>query len=232
MMKRFVCIVCALCLGAAALLAQEERQTPLSHAGRVYLSLQGGPVLNLYENAFSYRDNGQDLKLFTFQGALALGYDFSDAFGVRLQGAFGNDVSACNVRQTSGGGFYPYSFHHMNVFADAVINLVGLRGRVTAFRPKLYAGLGGAHTFDFTDAHHPWQKVNDQNTVFGFRVGFMAEYTFPSGLGLLADLCGEAYTDLYNGLQPSAEDQKQYEGYGGFPLDLRGMLSLGIVYHF
>ena len=232
MMKQFVCVVCALCLGAAALSAQEERQTPPSHAGRVYLSLQGGPALNLYENAFSYRDNGQAIKLFTLQGALAVGFDFSDAFGIRLQGAYGNDASAANVRQTSGGGFYPYRFRHVNLFADAVLNLSGLRGKVTAFRPKLYAGLGGAHTFGFTESHHPWQKIIGQNTVFGFRGGFIAEYTFASGLGLLADFCGEAYTDLYNGLMPSEEDQKAYEGYAGFPLDLRGILSLGLVYHF
>lgn len=232
MMKQFICIVCALCLGATVMSAQEERQTPPSHAKRVYIALQGGPALNIYENAFSYEDNGRAMDLFTFQGALAVGYDFSEVFGLRLQGAFGKDAGACNVRETAGGGFYPYSFRHVNLFADAVLNLAGFGGRSTAFRPKLYAGLGAAHTFGFTDAKHPWQKVVGRNTVFGARGGFIAEYTFNSGIGLYADLCGEAYNDMYNGLMPSEEDQKRYEGYAGFPLDLRGIVSLGVVYHF
>ena len=233
MMKQFICIVCALCLGATVMSAQEEeRQQAPSHAGRFYIALQGGPALNIYENAFSYGDNGRTMDLLTLQGALAVGYDFSEVFGLRLQGAFGKDAGACNVRETAGGGFYPYIFRHVNVFADAVLNLAGFRGRSTAFRPKLYAGLGGAHTFGFTDPGHPWQKVVNKNTVFGFRGGFIAEYTFKPGIGIYADLCGEAYTDMYNGLEPTEEDKRRFEGYPGFPLDLRGIISLGVVYHF
>lgn len=232
MTHRIICFAVALLCGLTAAWAQEPSKEVPSHANRVYLSIQGGPAFNLYENAFSYWENGRGVELFTLQGAAALGYDFSDSYGMRLQAAFGNDAGACNVRQTSGDGFYPYAFRHVNVFADAVVNLSGLRGKVTAFRPKLYAGIGGAYTFDFTDAGHPWQEVVGKNIVFGFRGGFIAEYTLRSGLGFLADFCGEAYTDMYNGLMPSEEDQKNYEGYGGFPLDLRGTISLGLVYHF
>lgn len=227
-MKRIAFIGAALLLWAGSLCAQEAP----SHAHRFYVSLQGGPALNIYENAFTYRENGRAFELFTLQGAAALGYDINDVYGIRLQCAYGADAGAANVRQTSGGGFYPYSFKHANAFTDLVINLNGLAGRVSYFRPKLYAGLGGAHTFEFTDAGHPWQKITPANTVFGFRGGFITEYTFASGFGVYADLCGEAYTDMYNGLMPSKEDQTHYEGYAGFPLDLRGILSLGLVYHF
>lgn len=194
--------------------------------------VQGTTALDIYENAFSYRENGQLADLFTFQGALGVGYDFSEAFALRTLVAFGNDAGAANTRETSGGGFYPYSFKHVNLFLDAVLNLSGLNGKATAFRPKVYTGVGGAVTFGFTDAHHPWQQITPKNKAFGFRAGFIAEYTLESGLGFFADFCGEAYTDMYNGLMPSAEDQQQYEGYGGFPFDVRGLISLGLVYYF
>ena len=236
-MKKSILFVCALVLGATAVSAQEkERQTPPSHAGRVYISLQGGPAINIYENYFSYRENGQMAKLLTPQGALAVGYDFSDTFGLRLQGAFGTDAGACNTRNTATRGFYPYSFKHANAFVDACLNLAGLMDKVTAFRPKVYLGAGGAYTFGFqeTGTPHPWQwnNVTKSNLVFGFRGGFIAEYTLKSGLGFLLDFCAEAYTDKYNGLKPSENDQFDYEGYGGFPYDVRGLASLGIVYHF
>ena len=231
MMKQSVCIGAALLLGAVALHAQTKEPAP-SQAHQVFVALQGGTALDIYENAFSYRENGKMLDLFTFQGALSLGYEFNDKYGIRLQGAFGNDAGACNVRETSARGFYPYSFRHVSAFADVLINLTGLAGKTTAFRPKVYAGVGGAHTFGFTDAKHPWQKVTPKNTVPGFRAGFIAEYSWPSGFGIFADLTGEAYHDMYNGLMPSKEDQTHYEGYAGFPFDVRGMLSFGIVYHF
>jgi hypothetical protein len=231
MMKQTVCIGIALLMGAASLSAQPKAPAP-SHARSVFVSLQGATALDIYENAFSYRENGRMLDLFTFEGALSLGYDINDKYGIRLQGAYGNDAGACNVRETSGGGFYPYSFRHATAFADVLINLNGLAGKVTAFRPKIYAGVGGAYTFGFTDARHPWQKVTDKNIVPGFRGGFIAEYNYPSGFGFFADLGGEAFHDKYNGLMPSKEERKSYEGYPGFPLDLRGMLSIGIIYHF
>lgn len=227
--------MCALVLGAASLWASGDRKVSddaPSHAGTIYISLQGGPVFNLYENAFSYRDNGRLAELFTPQGALSFGIDFSDVFGIRIMAEGGSDAGACNVRETSGGGFWPYRFYNADVFADAVLNLSGLAGRITRFRPKVYAGLGAAHTFAFTDSGHPWQKVSGSNTVPGFRGGFIAEFTGNSGFGVFLDLCGEAFSDMYNGLMPSAEDQKNYEGYGGFPLDLRCILSVGLVYHF
>ena len=241
-MKQSVCIGAALLLGVVSLSAQSKEPAP-SHARSIFVSLQGGTALDIYENAFSYRENGKTLDLFTFEGDFAIGYDFDDVYGVRVHAAFGNDAGACNVRETSGGGFYPYAFRHVTVFADVLLNLNGLAGRVTAFRPKLYAGVGGASTFGFhptdgnayysqTGKYHPWQSIQEKNIVPGFRAGFIAEYNLPSGFGFFADLGGEAYHDMYNGLMPSKEDQKNYEGYGGFPMDLRGRLSLGIIYHF
>ena len=50
--------------------------------------------------------------------------------------------------------------------------------------------------------------------------------------GFFADICGEAYNDQYNGLQPTKHDQTAVKGYAGFPLDLRLSLSIGIIYRF
>ena len=233
MMKQSFCIGAALLLGAVSLFAQSQNPAP-SHAGSLSVSLQGGTALDIFENAFSYRENGKTLKLFTLQGAAAVGYDFNDSYGIRLQGSYGNDAGACNTRQTSAGGFYPYTFRHVGVFADLLLNLNGLAGKVTAFRPKLYAGVGGAYTFGFSDPNHPWQGnyMTTKNVVPGFRGGFIAEYDLPSGFGFFADLCGEAYQDKYNGLMPTDQDREEFTGYPGFPLDLRGMLSFGIIWHF
>lgn len=204
-----------------------------SHEGRFYLGLQQGPMLNIYENAFSYRENGKTLNLFTMQFGLVAGYDFNDIFGLRLSGSYAKNAGACNVRETAGGGFYPYTFNSLNFFTDAVLDMHGLADVISWFRMKLYGGLGMAHTFHMTDPKHPWQKLIDPNNVFGFRFGAIAEFNLTSHLGLYADLCGEAYTDLYNGLMPTKEEQNaMYEGYGGFPLDLRGLVSVGILFRF
>ncbi len=231
-MKKIVSFAAALLLGFVAAWAQDARNQAPSHAKHFYVAIQGGPVFNLYENAFTFNEQRRMLDLFTLQGAAVVGYDFTEAYGLRLQAAFGNDRGACNSRETSGSGFYPYSFLHANAFVDGVLNLAGLNGKASAFRPKLYAGVGGAYTFGFSESGHPWQKVTPANLVFGFRGGLIGEYCWKSGLGIYADLCGEAYLDDYNGLKPSKEDQEKAKGYAGFPLDLRGIFSLGVVYHF
>jgi len=223
-MKRFMLCLAALSLGTAAFRMQAQDKP----AHPFYISLQGGALVSVNENTFSYRDNGKTLDLITPQGALAVGYDFSNRFGARLSGSFGKNVSACNVYQTAAGGFYPYNFKSINIFADAILNLKPSG----VFSPKLYVGLGGAHTFGFSDPGHPWQKVSGSNTVFGFRGGFITQWDLSQRFGIFADLCGEAYTDSYNGLLPNSDDQTKVDGYAGFPLDLRGLCSLGVLFRF
>ena len=194
------------------------------------ISLQGGMLFSMGENNFTYRDNGKVADLFGPQGGVAIGYDFTDRFGMRISASYGRNAGAANHYQTSARGFYPYQFRSVNVFADLLFNLTLER---TGFSPILYAGLGGARTFNFTDSHHPWQKTTDPNTAFGFRGGFIAEYDFTPGFGIYVDLCGEAYLDNYNGLRPTSGDQSQVErGYAGFPFDMRALASLGLIFHF
>lgn len=228
-MKRFLSLGVTI-LASVTLFAASPAD---SRTNKFYVALQGGPMLNVYENAFSYWDNHCLQKLITLQGGVAVGYAFTDVFSLRLSASYAKNAGACNVRETSGNGFYPYTFHSVNTFADAVLDLNGLAGKLSAFRPLLYGGLGCAYSFDFTDPKHPWQKLETPDTSFGFRFGFIAEYGFSKHFGIYADLCGEGYTDLYNGLAPSRKEQQEnFEGYGGFPLDLRGLASLGLIFWF
>ena len=229
-MKKIFSVAVALLMCSAIALAQPARH---SHEGRFYVGLQQGPMLNIYENAFSYKDNGKTLNLFTYQAGLVAGYDLNDIFGLRLSAAYGKNAGACNTKDTSAHGFYPYTFSSVNVFADAILDMHGLSDLTTFFRIKLYGGLGLGHSFNMTDSGHPWQDVSDPNTVFGFRFGAIFEYNITDHIGVYGDLCGEGYTDKYNGLMPSVDEQvNNFEGYGGFPLDLRGLVSVGVLYRF
>jgi opacity protein-like surface antigen len=229
-MKQLFGVTLAILLSWAAVSAQPVK---FSHERRFYAGVQMGPMLNINENHFSYRENGKALGLITYQAGLVGGYDFNDIFGLRLSASYAKNASACNTRDTAAHGFYPYTFSSVNVFMDAILDLHGLSDLATPLRIKLYGGMGLGHSFNMSDSKHPWQDVSDPNTVFGFRFGGIVEYNFTQHFGLFADLCGEAYTDKYNGLMPSPEEQaSSYEGYGGFPLDLRGLVSIGALYRF
>lgn len=229
-MKRLIGVTLAIFMSCAFASAQSVKH---SHEGRFYLGAQLGPMLNINENHFSYKENGKPLGLITYQAGIVGGFDFNDIFGLRLSASYAKNAGACNTKDTSAHGFYPYSFSSVNVFADAILDMHGLSDLATFWRIKLYGGLGLGHSFNMTDSGHPWQDVSDPNTVFGFRLGGIVEYNITDHIGVFGDICGEAYTDKYNGLMPSAEEQaNNYEGYGGFPLDLRGLVSVGVLYRF
>ncbi|MBQ6198608.1 MAG: outer membrane beta-barrel protein [Bacteroidales bacterium] len=229
-MKKTVLTGLILLFGGLTLVAQSGQY---SHEGHFYAGIQQGPMLNIYENYFSYVENKKPLDLITFQAALVGGYDVNEMFGVRLTAGYAKNAAACNTHNTSAHGFYPYTFSSINVFADAILDLQGMSDRLTAFRIKLYGGLGLGHSFNMTDSQHPWQAVQDPSTAFGFRLGGIAEYNIFENFAMYLDVCGEAYSDEYNGLLPSLKDQTDvYEGYGGFPFDLRGLISIGFIYRF
>lgn len=244
-MKKLFIIAAVLLIGATSLSAQNAFVG--GHSAWTF-ALQGGPMYSVNENGFTYRENGYGTKLFTLQGSAAIGYEFTNALGVRVSVGYGDNRGAANSRETAERGFYPYNFKSINGFLDGTLDLNGNYAIDRAFRPRLYAGIGVGHTFDFVkpDAYgtpknnsweagnpfHPWQDIATKNTVFGFRAGFIAEYAFSRTFGVFADLCGEAYNDQYNGLQPNEQDQTVVTGYAGFPLDLRAMLSLGVILRF
>ncbi len=241
-MRKFLAICAALILGASVLSAQEFNPT-----GRWYVSVQGGPMYQSNENAFAYRWEKVGSKLITYTAAAAVGYDFNETWGLRGSVSYGLNRSAGNYKQ-SHNMFYPYDFKNISGFCDLVLNFNGLNAIERAFTPKLYLGMGVGHSFGFTkpqgygeqrtvawqpeEKFHPWQHINEKNTVFGMRAGAIAEYNFKGGFGIFADLCGEAYNDWFNGLEPDEIDHTAGTGYAGFPFDLRASLSLGILYRF
>lgn len=244
-MKKLTSIFAILLFGVASLSAQNA----FVGGHRAWtIALQGGGLYSINENGFSYRENGYGGKLFTLQGSAAIGYEFTQALGVRISVGYGDNRSAANTRQTAEAGFYPYNFRSINGFVDGVLDLKGNYGWEMDFRPLFYLGVGVGHTFNFTkptaygtpknstwekdNPFHPWQDIKQKNTTFGFRGGFIGEYDFTDVFGIFVDLGLEAYRDNYNGLQPSKEDQTAFTGYAGFPLDLRVMGSFGVIFRF
>ena len=225
-MKKFVCTLAVILLAAAGLSAQEKAEKPWN------IALKGGGDFSLYENAFTYRENGQFAKLIGYQAGLAFGYDFTKRFGIRLDATYGSNAGAGNVLETFGDGFYPYTFSSVNAFIDALLNL---NPKGSHFFPKFYFGLGGAYSFNFSDMEHPTQELEGKPVSFGLRLGFLAEYRISPVFGIYIDLASEGYTDNYNKMRPSKEQKKEderFKGYPGFPLDVRGLASLGVCFHF
>lgn len=229
-MRKFFLTLAVLVSSASLLMGQSSKNSSRRDEPRkLYVALQGGAMYSVSENYFTYAENGKALGLVTPFGALSVGYDFSHRFGIRGSLGYGKNAGAANTRQTAARGFYPFTFSDVNLFADAILNL-GSYGAL--FQPKLYVGLGGGYSFGFTESGHPWQKVTPKNLAFGFRGGFLGEFVVSEHVGILIDLRGEGFTDNFSGIQPSAEDQAAVEGYAGFPLDLRAMISLGVAYRF
>lgn len=226
-------MACAVLLAVGSFSAGAQRPELPWHA-----SINLGVVGNAYENVGSYFRHKKFYDLITGSLSVSAGYDFTQDFSVRLSVASDKNAGACNSLQ-SGGGFYPYVFSSLNVFADAMYDVSKKRGH---FVPKFYLGLGFAHTFNFqkkTDWSHDWESVHGDlpmvttvNNVFGFRGGFLMEYLITPEVGVMLDVCGEFFTDKYDGLQPHQADQGGFSGYAGFPFDVRGILSIGLAYHF
>ena len=236
MRKSIICLV-ALLIGAASVSAQ-EKQDKEQQSNKTWISIQGGGLVSLNENYASYGDNGKNADLLTGQGSVAFGHMFSPVHGMRLWAGYGNNRSACNTKETSAHGFYPYKFNSINVFVDYILDFNGFSDSPKAFSPKAYLGVGLGNTSGLAkvadnqapgDLLHPWQDVTDKNNAFGFRAGLILEYLVSDSFGIFADLGAEFYTDNYNGLKPHKDDPFIEEN---FPFDMRGVASLGVAIHF
>ena len=206
---------------------------------KMYISLQGGGLVSLNENCRTYSDNGKNSDLLTGQGSATFGYQHTPISGFRIWAGFGGNRGACNSKETSDHRFYPYKFNSVNAFVDYVMDFSGFSNHDWTFVPKIYAGVGVGNTYGFEktpdnpasgDLFHPWQKVSDKNTAFGFRGGLILEYMISRSFGILADFGGEFYTDDYNGI--NSGDEVSETGDKNFPFDFRGLASLGFSIHF
>lgn len=220
-MKKALLTLLAGLVGMGLALAQDRS---------LFVSVQGGGLLSLGENYFSYGENGALGGLFSAQGSAAVGYNLSDRYAVRMSVGYGGNSGAKNTRETAGHSFYPYRYSSVNAFVDLMVDPRGKHPVITSFEPKVYVGLGYGYTYGFHDTNdnYHWQKITDPNHAFGFRLGGAAFYSLSRSLSLFADLCVEAYTDNYNGLRPSDADKVAATGYPGFPFDLRPTFSAGL----
>lgn len=250
MRKSLFCLA-VLWIGAASLSAQnngqdvkkqtQEVKTDVSQdaAQKAYISVQGGGLFSLNENFRTYGEKRKNSDLLTGQGSVAFGYQFTPVSGFRIWAGYGGNRGACNSEETSDHRFYPYKFNSVNAFVDYVMDFSGFSNHDWTFVPKIYAGVGVGNTFSFKktpdnpapgDLFHPWQKVSDKNTAFGFRGGLILEYMISRSFGILADFGGEFYTDDYNGI--NSGDEVSETGDKNFPFDFRGLASLGFAIHF
>jgi len=239
-MKKVLMAFAALLLFAAAAIAQER--PVYDHSGSFFIAAQGGVSYSVNENHWTYRDEGKLGDLIQPLGGLSVGYWFNPEWGVRLNGAYGNNRSALNVKQKSAGKFCPYEFKSMSVFVDALLDIRGIKGDIGRWRPIIFGGIGYGHSWGINNLGDPeywrnhWQTyfhLKDPNNVFGFRFGGILEYTLPNGLGFFGEITGEAYTDRFNGLQPTkANNEAVASGIAGFPFDCRAYANFGVSFHF
>lgn len=218
MRKLLICLV-VLSLTAGACMARPlpDRYSPYQHGYRWYFSFQGGPVLSFTDNIQTYGQNGQGWDMLCWHAALSFGYNFTDAWDLRISGAYGYNAGA----MLPYAGFYPYHYFAAQLFADMILNYNALAEYNVPFSFKTYAGLGGAFTHGFTEVEHPLQALSNNTIVPGVRLGAIFEYDYKSGFGWFLDLGAEAFLDRYDGQIPM-----------NFPLDINVKLSLGIIYHF
>ena len=218
MTRKIVLLLAALLLSATALLARPlpDRYSPYQHGHRWFMSVQAGPALLLAENMRSYSAYGKAFDSISWHAALSFGYNFTDAWALRIAGVYGYNAGA----MLPYAGFYPYKYFAAQLFADMVLNYNALAEYNTPFNFKTYAGLGGAFTHGFTEVEHPFQELSKNNIVPGIRLGAIFEYDYKSGFGWFMDLGAEAFLDRYDGQVMS------------LPVDFGFKLSLGFIYHF
>lgn len=219
MIRKIALLSAAMLLATVTFAARPhpDRYSPYQNGYRWYFSFQGGPVVLLADNMETLGENGQGWDILRWHAALSFGYNFTDAWDLRISGSYGYNAGA----MLPYGGFYPYHYFAAHLFADMVLNYNALAERNVPFDFKTYAGLGAAFTHGFTQVEHPFQELSPYNLVPGFRIGAILEYDYRSGFGWFVDLGMEAFYDRYDGQIPM-----------GSPLDLMFKLSLGVIYHF
>ncbi len=218
------------------------------------VAIQGGALFSMNENSWTYYNDdksklpagqlaasreklGYGMKnLFTPQASVAVGYDFGHAFGLRVQANFAKNASAGNHNESSGGGFYPYSFKSVSAFADAVFNISGFvnSDKQHLLETKIYAGAGFGRSLSADTKYLPdgadggsTYDIEVPSNAFAFRAGLIEEIYINKHMGAFVDVNLESYTDKFNGFVSvdTAEDTS-------FPYDLRVVGSFGLVFHF
>ena len=108
MMRKIALLLAAMLLSATVLSARPhpDRYSPYQYGYRWYFSFQGGPVLSFTDNIQTYGQNGQAWDMLCWHAALSFGYNFTDAWDLRISGAYGYNAGA----MLPYAGFYPYHY--------------------------------------------------------------------------------------------------------------------------
>ena len=199
-----------------------------------FIFAQGGPMVSMNENTWTYKDLGPQYglsqwDLITPVYQLSLGHFFTPVWGARLSVNYAENKSGANHKETAAQGFYPYSFKSVSAFADVLVALSRRDVEKRRWFWTMFGGIGLGHGFDATEAGHPWQYFTFPSNAFGMRGGMNVEYMFKNGLAFMLEGGLEAYTDGFNGMNPG-----NYQGDNdkNFPFDIRPMATIGIGYHF
>ena len=219
MMRKIALLLAAMLLSVTVLSARPhpDRYSPYQHGYRWFMSFQVGPALFVAENMDSYSSYGKAFDSISWHASLAFGYNFTDAWALRVAGVYGYNAGALPPHNQ----LFPYRYQAAHLFADLILDYNALAEHNVPFNFKTYAGLGAAFTSGFSETDHPYIVPDSPNLSPAVRLGAILEYDYKGGFGWIMDLGAEGYSDWYNGLEPE-----------GFPFEVAFKLSLGIIYHF
>ena len=214
-MRRILAVIAIIVAGTASMQARKHL-TPYEYGRSLFISVQGGPLYFNGDYSHAFKKYDEPLKLLAPFGEFAAGYYFDNAQAVRVSLSYSRKHGSLEPVSE----LYSYKFSTAHVFADYMINLNTIGEYYIPLNPYLYAGLGAAHTFSFTDPEHPYQTLTSGNTVPGARFGALIEYDFPNRLGIFGDAGLDFFPDRYNGQEPVS-----------FPIDMNIHLGFGVVWH-
>lgn len=120
-----------------------------------------------------------------------------------------------------------WGWDNVGLFADATFDVTDAlavwmpAGTTERFNLKAFAGVGGAYTFGFPEeVPLSYTQAYSKDSTFhaGLRAGLTATYQVAERWRVGAELSHTLFTDRFNGVK------------GGFPLDGRTNLTVGVVY--
>lgn len=211
-------VVCTMLMSIVALVAMAQEEREENRLGW-NVALQGGVHYSAFENT-KHASFGKNVDGHV---ALSVGYDFSHAFGTRVEVSYGRNTSGTNTKELN----RPVVLYHCNdvsFFADAIFNLSNLlsKDRRTNFEveAKGYLGLGVGIPSNGGDHNVHGYFSGSTETAMGVRAGVICEWHATPNWGFFVDGRLTGYADKFNGVD------------AGRALDCRLGLSVGAIYHF
>ena len=184
-----------------------------------YAGIHGGISYSANENT----KYGDFAELLNGSALYSVGFDFSNAWGVRVMGGYGANTSASNYVESKRDYDDYYTLKDFSSFVDGTLNLSYLLNKRTdnSLVVKAFAGLGAAYAWAYGDVKLNNYHISDtEQFALGMRGGLNAEYRLSDKLGAQVDAALALFQDNYNGVN------------AGFTFDAKATVSFGLVYHF